>query len=191
MPEQLPDIVTLVVRHRVLSAQLTPYEIWLRRIMDAANQFEGHLGVNVMRSRSPGSTLFTIVLQFSNAQSLQAWLDSPERKKMIDEALPMLADGDQKEITAANEFWFTPIDESTEPPRWKQACLTFLVIFPLSIVVPRVWRPVFANTPWPTGYIATEILITATIVLSVVYFFMPRVTNWFADWLKGDDKEAT
>ena len=191
MSQPLPDIVTLVVRHRVRTAQLTAYEAWLHRIMGVAERFEGHLGVSVMRSRSAGSTLFTIVLRFSCTQRLQAWLDSVERKQLINEALPLLADGDQTEISAVKEFWFTPIEQQAQPPRWKQACVTFLVILPLSLLVPLAWRPVFGSMPWLSSYFASGVLITATIVLLVVYVFMPMVTGWFAGWLQGDDKEAT
>lgn len=191
MPQQLPDIVTLVVRHCVRTAQLAAYELWLRRTIDIAKQCEGHLGVDVMRNRGAGLTRFTVVLRFSCTQRLQAWLDSAERKQLISEVVPLLVDGDQIEVSATNEFWFTPAGEHTPPPRWKQACVTFLVILPLSLLVPLAWRPILANVPWLGSYFASAILITATIVLLVVYFFMPMVTGWFAGWLQGDDEEAT
>lgn len=191
MTQPLPEIVTLIVRHCVRTAQLDVYEAWLRRTMDVAEQFEGHLGVNVMRNRSKRSTFFTIVLRFSCTQRLQAWLDSLERKQLIHEALPLLIDGDQTEVSTTNEFWFTPAGEHTQPPRWKQACVTFLVILPLSLLVPLAWRPLFENVSWLDGYFASGVLITATIVLLVVYVFMPVVTGWFAGWLQGDDIERT
>lgn len=190
MAQQLPDIVTLVVRHCVRAAQLGAYEVWLRRIMKVAEQFEGHLGVNVMRSRGAGLTNFTIVLRFSCTERLQAWLDSSERKQLISEALPLLVDGDQTEVSMANEFWFTPASEHPQPPRWKQACVTFLVILPLSLLVPLAWRPLLASVPWLSGYFASGLLITATIVLLVVYIFMPMATGWFAGWLQGEDDGA-
>jgi antibiotic biosynthesis monooxygenase (ABM) superfamily enzyme len=191
MAQQLPDIVTLVVRHRVRPAQINAYEGWLRRTVGVADQFEGHLGVNVMRSRDAGLTRFTIVLRFSCAQRLQAWLDSVDRKQLINEALPLLVEGDQTEVSTVKEFWFNPAEPNTQPPRWKQACVTFLVILPLSLMVPLAWRPVFASVPWLGSYFASGLPITATIVLLVVYIFMPRVTGWFSGWLQGDDDGAT
>lgn len=191
MAQQMPDIVTLVVRHRVRIAQLEPYEVWLRRTIGTAKRFEGHLGVDVMRTRGAGLTNFTIVLRFCSTQRLQAWLDSVERKQLINEALPLLVAGDQTGISAANEFWFTPTEQHTQPPRWKQVCVTFLVILPLSLLVPLAWRPVFTNILWLGGYFASNLLITATIVVLVVYVFMPMVTDWFAAWLQGDDDGAT
>lgn len=190
MAQQLPDIVTLVVRHRVRTAQLAAYEAWLRRTMGVAEQFEGHLGVSVIRNRGTGSMLFTVVLRFSCTRHLQAWLDSVERKKLINAVLPLLVDGDQTEISTANEFWFTPTEQHTQPPRWKQVCVTFLVILPLSLLVPLAWRPVFTSIPWLGAYFASNFLITATIVLLVVYLFMPLATAWFAGWLQTDEEGA-
>ena len=190
MAQQLSDIVTLVVRHRVRTAQLKSYEAWLRRTMGVAEQFEGHLGVNVMRSRDADLTYFIIVLRFNGTQRLQAWVDSVERKKLIEEVRLLLVDGDQTEISTANEFWFTPTEQSTQPPRWKQACATFLVILPLSLLVPLAWRPVLTEVPWLGGYFASNLLITLTIVLLVVYIFMPMVTGWLAGWLQSDDDGA-
>ncbi|WP_178113496.1 antibiotic biosynthesis monooxygenase [Pseudomonas sp. ANT_H12B] len=187
MIQQLPDIVTLVVRHCVRTVQLEPYEAWLRRTIDAAKQFEGHLGVDVMRAPGAGLASFTIVLRFSTTQRLQAWLDSVERQELINEALPLLVEGDQTGVSTANEFWFSPTEQHTQPPRWKQVCVTFLVILPLSLLIPLTWRPVFTNIPWLGGYFASNLLITATIVLLVVYVFMPMVTGWFAGWLSDDD----
>ncbi|QIB53282.1 antibiotic biosynthesis monooxygenase [Pseudomonas sp. OIL-1] len=183
--------MTLVVRHCVRPEQLTAYEAWLRRTIGVADKFEGHLGVNVVRTRETGLTRFTIVLRFSGPQKLHAWLESYERKQLIHEASPLLVDGDQTEVSAVKDFWFTPAASHTQPPRWKQVCVTFLVILPLSLLVPLAWRPVFANIPWLGGYLASGIVITATIVLLVVYVFMPMATGWFADWLQGDDDGAT
>lgn len=187
MIQQLPDIVTLVVRHRVRRAQVTAYEAWLRRTIGVADQFEGHLGVNVARRLDAGLTGFTIVLRFSDSQRLQAWLESCERKQLIDEALPLLVEGDQTEVNAVKDFWFTPADSHIQPPRWKQACVTFLVILPLSLLVPLAWRPIFTDIPWLGGFFASNVAITATIVLLVVYLFMPMVTDWLAGWLSDDD----
>ncbi|MWV11717.1 antibiotic biosynthesis monooxygenase [Pseudomonas sp. R-28-1W-6] len=175
------DLVTLIVRHRVKAGQVAAYEQWLRRTMRIASSYPGHLGVNVMRDLDR----FVCVLRFVGTRELQCWLDSSERKHLIEEVAPLLADGDQTEIEAGREFWFTP-SPSIQPARWKQACITFLVILPLSLLVPLLWQPLFALVPWLGGYVPSNVLITLSIVLLVVYLFMPRVTALFAAWLNPD-----
>ncbi|MOA70578.1 hypothetical protein D3C78_1995470 [compost metagenome] len=57
------------------------------------------------------------------------------------------------------------------------------MILPLSLLVPLLWQPLFEVLPWLGGYLQSNVLITLSIVLLVVYFFMPTVTRWFSSWL--------
>ncbi|MCG7600814.1 antibiotic biosynthesis monooxygenase [Halomonas sp. McH1-25] len=189
MTQQASEIVTLVVRHRVKAGMNQQYETWLRRIVKTASQMSGHLGVNVIRSKSQGLPLFTSVLRFSHVRHMQAWLDSAERQELVAEVEHLLADGDQTEVSTDKEFWFVPNDGESRPPRWKQACVTFLVILPLSLLVPLLWQPLFGWQPVLGGYLSRGVLITLTIVLLVVYVFMPLATRLFASWLNGPQSE--
>lgn len=183
------EVVTLVIKHRVKAGQEAGYEQWLRRIVMVASRHPGHLGVDVIRSTAGGLQLFTCVLRYHSTQAMQDWLDSDERRLLVAEAAPMLADGDQTEVNPHNEFWFTPgSDERAQPPRWKQACVSFLVILPLTLLVPLFWGPVFKLSPWLAGYVVSTALVTITIVLLVVYLLMPAATRMLAPWLNAPAK---
>ncbi|MFJ7314617.1 antibiotic biosynthesis monooxygenase [Pseudomonas sp. NPDC098747] len=185
------EIVTLIVKHRVKAGFEKPYEAWLRNIVSVAGRSDGHLGVDVMRSKHGGLDLFTCVLRFCSTEAMQRWLDSEQRQALIDEAAPMLADGDQTEIAPINEFWFAPLaDAASPPPRWKQAVITLLVILPHTLLVPLIWGPLLGLHPILSNYVVATFLITLTIVLSVVYVFMPRVTRLFAPWLEASQAHA-
>ena len=186
MPEvnRFEEVVTLVIKHRVKAGFEVPYEAWLRNIVSIAGQQEGHLGVDVMRGKNAGLDLYTCVLRFCSTEAMQRWLDSPQRQTLVEQATPMLADGDQTEVNPVNEFWFAPHAESRPPPpRWKQALLTLLVIFPHTLLVPLFWKPLLSLSPFFSQYVVATFVITLTIVLSVVYLFMPLATRLFAPWL--------
>lgn len=183
----LAELVTLVVRHRVRRGHEDAYEAWLRRIVRIAGEREGHLGVSVMRDRQAGLQQFTSVLRFCSTDAAHRWLDSPERRTLIEEAAPMLADGDQIEVAPQREFWFTPpADGAPPPPRWKQAVVSMLVILPLTLLVPLAWGPLLQQLPWLSGYVPSTVVITLTIVLLVVYLMMPAATRLLAPWLNAD-----
>lgn len=190
--ETSPDeVVTLIVKHRIKSGSEADYEAWLRRIVRIAGERPGHLGVDVVRGKQDGLALFTCVLRYRSTDDLQRWLDSPQRKTLIEEAAPMLADGDHTEIGAVNEFWFTPqTDSVAKPPRWKQAVVTLCVILPLTLLVPIVWGPILRLHPFLSNYVVATFLITLTIVLLVVYLLMPAATRLFAPWLEASVKET-
>ena len=177
------EVVTLVIKHRVKAGFEAPYEAWLRNIVSIAGQQDGHLGVDVMRGKNAGLDLYTCVLRFCSTDAMQRWLDSPQRLALVNEATPMLADGDQTEVNPVNEFWFAPQAEAAPPPRWKQAVVTLLVILPHTLLVPLLWGPLLQLNALLSNYVVATFLITLTIVVSVVYLFMPMATRLFAPWL--------
>ncbi|MGX0889509.1 antibiotic biosynthesis monooxygenase (ABM) superfamily enzyme [Pseudomonas sp. ADAK2 TE3594] len=194
MPDsnRIDEIVTLIVKHRVKAGFEAAYEAWLRNIVSVAGQREGHLGVDVIRGKSGGLALFTCVLRFCSTEAMQRWLDSPQRQTLVDEAAPMLADGDQTEVNPLNEFWFSPLaDAGSPPPRWKQAVVTLLVILPHTLLVPLLWGPLLQLNAFLSNYVVATFLITLTIVLSVVYVFMPLATRLFAPWLEAGQSHST
>jgi len=178
------EVVTLIVKHRVKAGFEVPYAAWLRNIVKVAAQSVGHLGVDVVRGKNAGLDTYTCVLRFCSTEAMQNWLDSPQRQALVEEAAPMLADGDQTEVNPVNEFWFSPQAEAgTPPPRWKQSVVTLLVILPHTLLVPLLWGPLLRLNTFLSNYVVATFLITLTIVLSVVYLFMPMATRLFAPWL--------
>lgn len=189
MNQTSADTVTLVVRHQVRQHHEQHYETWLRQIIDTASRCPGHLGVDVVRGRQSGFVNFTCVLRFDQLQHMQSWLDSEARTQLVAEVQPLLRAGDNTEILLGKDFWFRPDNAQQPPPRWKQACVTFLVILPLSLLVPLLWQPLFQRIPWLGGYVPSNLLITLSIVLLVVYLFMPMATRLFAAWLNTTPDE--
>ncbi|MFR0690415.1 antibiotic biosynthesis monooxygenase [Enterobacterales bacterium AE_CKDN230030158-1A_HGKHYDSX7] len=182
----LNSVVTLVVHHKVRCEALPSYEAWLRRTVAAARRQPGHLGVNVIRPDGEGA-MFTTVVRFARAGQLQAWIDSSERAALIAEVLPLLEEGDHPLIHNDAEFWFTPEHGNVrQPPKWKQALLTYLVISPLTMVIPPLWGPAFERFPVLAGVVPSNLLVTLCIVLPVVYLIMPWVTRLCAPWLSAD-----
>ena len=185
------EVVTLVVKHLIKQGQEANYEAWLRRIVRIAGERPGHLGVDVVRSKQNNLALFTCVLRYRSTDDLETWLDSPERKTLIVEASPMLADGDKTEIGAVNEFWFAPLaDSAAKPPRWKQAVVSLFVILPQTLLLPFIWGPILRLHPFLSNYVVSTFLVTLTIVLLVVYLLMPAATRLFAPWLEASVKET-
>lgn len=177
---------TLVVRHQVHPQHEQRYETWLHQTIEAASQFPGHLGVGVGRERHGDALQFTSVLRFDEMQHLQEWLASSARQWLVSQAQGWLQDGDNTEVRLGKDFWFAPRPAEQAPPRWKQVVVSFLVILPLSLLVPALWQPVFSVAPWLAGYLISNLLITLSIVVLVVYLFMPLATRMLDPWLTAD-----
>jgi len=179
------NVVTLVIQHKVRAEALGDYEAWLKRTVGTARRQPGHLDVNVIRP-DDGGRHFTTVVRFAEASLLQAWVDSAERQALVSEVLPLLEGGDQTQVHDDPEFWFTPPSVSTvQPPRWKQAVLTYLVICPMTLLIPKLLAPLFARFPQIGGPITSNLIVNLFVILPVVFFIMPWVTRRCATWLRG------
>ncbi|NIF18989.1 antibiotic biosynthesis monooxygenase [Pantoea sp. Cy-639] len=178
-------VVTLVIQHKVRAEALAQYEAWLKRAVTTARQQPGHLDVNVIRPDDAGRH-FTTVVRFADATQLQAWVDSAERQALVSEVLPLLEDGDHPRVHDDPEFWFTPPSATmAQPPRWKQALLTYLVICPMTLIVPQLLAPVFSRYPSLGGPISGNLISNLFVILPVVFYIMPWVTRRCAAWLRG------
>ena len=174
--------VTSVIRHSIKEGEQAAYEAWLREIVPVAAAFPGHRGVNVIRPPAGGSE-YTVVLHFETINSLQAWLDSDQRRKLVDKALPILAGEDRVEIKTGLEFWFTPPSRKQVARPYKQFLVTLSVIYPLTIVVPLLLKPAIDPIPYLRSPYLSQLIIDITIVGLITYVIMPRYVRLIASWL--------
>ncbi|WP_058911647.1 antibiotic biosynthesis monooxygenase [Entomohabitans teleogrylli] len=173
--------VTLVITHVIPADQTERYEAWLARIVPVAASFPGHLGANVIRP-SEGHNVWNIIIRFDTLENLYAWTQSSQRKALVEEISPWLAQGDRTEIHSEAAFWFTPpAPRVRQPPRWKQFLITLMVIFPSTNLVPWLTGSLF---PGLKGTLLLHLVNDACVVALVVWLWMPLVTRWFAGWLK-------
>ncbi|MGB0134304.1 antibiotic biosynthesis monooxygenase [Dokdonella sp.] len=177
------ELATLVIQHWIGRGKSEEYEQWLGRIMPASQSFPGHLGANVIRP-SDADQPYTIVLRFDTIEHLEGWARSDRRKALVSEIAHLLVAPDTVNVHTGAAFWFTPVMAGAKAPvRWKQALLTLVVIYPLTLAIPALLGMVFAAVPWSGGRLVDGFIAFVTIVVLVVYLIMPRLTRWLAGWL--------
>jgi uncharacterized protein len=97
---------------------------------------------------------------------------------------PLLEHGDQVDIKTGLEFWFTPpTPAQRHPPPYKQFLLTLSAIFPLTLLVPWMLRPLFQTVPVLGLPVVSNFVISAAIVGLMTYVIMSRYTRLVAGWL--------
>jgi uncharacterized protein len=174
--------VTSIIRHTVKDGHQEEYEKWLREIVPVASKFPGHRGVNVIRPASGGSN-YAVVLHFDSIDHLRAWLDSAERRQLIARVLPNLVSDDDVEIATGLEYWFTPPTSKQVARPYKQFIVTLSVIYPLTILMPALLRPIFDLLPLQLPAYVKQLFVDAAIVGTLTYVIMPRYVRLIAKWL--------
>jgi antibiotic biosynthesis monooxygenase (ABM) superfamily enzyme len=175
------DQVFLVIRHKVKPGAGSAYEGWLSRIIPAAAKYPGHLGMQVVRPPS-GHDEYVNVLRFATALDADRWQNSPERAVFVAEAQALLADMENIEVKSGIDYWFTPPAVTKAPPRWKQWLATTSVIWPLTIVVPWAFEPIFKAIPDLQVFGVRHGILASVIVGLVVYVIMPRYVRLLSPW---------
>lgn len=70
-----------------------------------------------------------------------------------------------------------------KPPAWKQWLITTSVIWPLTMVVPWAFGPMFRAFPALGSYGVSHGILASVIVAIVVWIVMPRYTRLVHNWL--------
>jgi len=158
------------------------YEEWLKRITPIAKAFKGHQGVNIIRPTGHNQD-YTIILHFESENKLRAWLDSKERKNLIEEVQPLLDQDETIDIQTGLEFWFTPPESKKHPPAYKQFLITASAIYPLTLLVPWALSYGFDAAGISEWTEFKGFLVAITIVALMVYLIMPHYTRLVSKWL--------
>lgn len=181
---QVADGATLKICHRVKPDAREAYEVWLKKTIEVASQYHGHNGVHILRP-AEGQNDYEIALRFASHEDAGQWLESSERRALMQDILPSLREEEEINISSGIDYWFTPpsAPASKQPVRWKQWVVTTSVIWPLTMVVPILWTPLFTLFPWLATWGIRQGIVAATVVALVVYMVMPRVVRLVAPWM--------
>jgi antibiotic biosynthesis monooxygenase (ABM) superfamily enzyme len=175
---------TVVITHTVRAGKHADYEQWLAEVAALCKTYPGHLDSHVIRP-IPGLTdTFTIMIRFDTEAHLKAWMESPDRRRLIKVAQPLLANGDYFAIGTGLDFLFAPgAAQARAPARWKQYLVTWSAIFPLATVVPLAVAPALKALGAPNVVALNALVATGIVVLLMVYVVMPRYTRLIQRWL--------
>ncbi len=174
---------TVVITHRVLPGRHDEYEEWLTEIGAACRGSVGFLDHQIIRPIQDLSATYTVVIGFDTAEHVRAWVESEERRVLIEKAKPFLQTDNAYAIHSGLDFWFMPTGvRAQEPVRWKQFLVIWSAIYPLSFGVPLLVVPALAQLGIVNRAIVT-LPVTAIMVGLMVYVVMPRYTKLVRKWL--------
>jgi hypothetical protein len=107
--EPSTDTVTVVIQTRVSPGHDAEFARWQEQVGTALAAFPGYLEQSVVPPNPPTQVDWVIVQRFASAAQARAWLQSPERLRLLSEIQPLLvgqddvhlfADGDGPKLAA-------------------------------------------------------------------------------------------
>ncbi|QQM28899.1 antibiotic biosynthesis monooxygenase [Martelella lutilitoris] len=173
--------VTVQVSRRVRPGREADYEAWLHGIVEAAKDFPGHMGVNILKPSGKTGGGYVLIYRFDSFAHCEAWENSSARAGYV-ALLGDLVEGEteRRRVTGLEAWFELPELPVTKPaPRWKMSivlvAVVFVLVYPLQLIVP----PLVPD--WP--HWAKTLTIAIIQVLAMTYVVMPRVTRALKSWL--------
>ncbi len=172
-------LVTVAVTHRVDPENVDDFLAWQERLRQAESTFAGFRGTELFRPVKGVQDEWTTLYRFDNAENLDRWLVSDERKQL-------LADGakfsDFKSRTIDNSFgsWFAFDEHGREAPppsETKTSIAVWVGLYPTVVILTLLLSPL--KMPIWLGMLIGNLLSSFAISFLVMpYYVNPLLKHW-------------
>ena len=175
--------VSAVISTRVRPGKETEYRAWERKIAAAQSKAPGLQGYRFEPPVPGVQEDYVAILRFDSQENLQAWLESPVRKKLVEEAAPLTEEFHARIASSGFEQWFrNEQGPSRGPSVWKMDMIVLLLLYPI-VFLWGVWvgTPLLQNAwnvPW-----AVNLFIGNIFSVLLTGFMVPWVANRMGWWI--------
>jgi antibiotic biosynthesis monooxygenase (ABM) superfamily enzyme len=132
--------VTEVITTRVRPSAKSAFLDWHARIQQAQAAFPGYRGT-YLQSPSTEQAFWTSLIRFATPSQLDAWLASPERRRLITESESLVESWSNRRLATPFAGWFPAEEAGGAPPNWKQTMVVLLMLFPIVMLELRFLVP--------------------------------------------------
>lgn len=173
--------VTEVIFSRIKPGMEDAYREWKTRIEAAQARYPGYRGMFLQPPDEKGG-MWTTIFRFKSAPQLEAWMNAPERKSLLQESKAFIEHEQLTRLATAFPGW-VPVDPVTGkgPPNWKTAMLVLLGLFPVVMLELRFLNPRLSALGLHASlatFIGNSLSVAATSFIT-----MPLFVRWFGWWL--------
>ncbi len=189
-PGVLPAPVSAVISTRIKAGQEGAYREWEQRIAAAQAKSPGFQGYRFEPPIPGVQDDWLAILRFDTEGHLQAWLDSPARAKLLQEAEAFTEEYHARVVRTGFEQWFaTGANPASAPPAWKQNMLVLLLLYPVVFLFGLlVQNPLLIKGAKLPFWLALFIGNVVSVLLLTV--LVPRASRALGWWLNPPPGKA-
>jgi antibiotic biosynthesis monooxygenase (ABM) superfamily enzyme len=185
----MPAPVSAVISSRVKPGKETAYRQWERRMAAAQAKAPGFQGYRFEPPVPGVQEDWLAILRFDTEANLQGWLDSPERRKLLEEGKEFHEEFHARIVHTGFDQWFPVEAGDASPPARKQNMLVLLMLFPVVFLfgafvqVPLLQT--YAGVPFPVA-----LFIGNAFSVTTLNYLVPWVSRRFGWWLRPSGPRA-
>lgn len=187
--EHKQETVTIVISHRVKPGDEEQFRAFQERINAVARGFPGFRADELLKPVPGIQDEWTVLYRFDTAKHADAWLQSPERKRLLAEQGGRFADFQIHRVSPRYGSWFSalePTGQDSGPPAWKSALAVLAGLYPTVFLITLAQDEV-----WPDAALWVGLLIGSFLgVAALTWVVMPVVTRLLRFWLAPPPLQA-
>lgn len=176
--------VTAVISHDVRPGREQEFERWQEKVLREQEKYPGFMGTEFFKPVEGIQDHWVVVFRYDTREHLDAWLDSSNRERLLEEGRDYFASYEVRKVGTAFGGWFRfGSDEGEEvPPNWKQAMTVVLALYPTVMVLNLTVGHEFdvLGVPGYLGLFFSNILSVSILT----WLLMPLVNRALAFWLR-------
>lgn len=170
--------VTAVASFRVRRGHEADFQTGYEGLLDSLKTFEGYLRAQMFSPVDGVQDETVIVFSFESRAQLDAWLESDDRRTILEE-LDVHLDG-ERQVNVVGGFggWF---DVGRSPVKtWKQAAVVLTALYPTVLLLNEIYDRILPDS---TPYLLRVFIGLVSGVGLLSWVLMPRLTAWLSGWL--------
>lgn len=179
----LPAPVSAVISTRIRAGCDELYRAWEQRIAAVQAKAPGFQGYR-FEPPTPGvQNDWVAILRFDCEANLEAWLNSPERLKLVEESAAFTDEYHTRIVRGGFDQWFPGVDNAPRPPVWKQNMLVLLMLYPVVFLFGAlVQKPVLMERAGLPFWLA--LFVGNVVSVNLLNWLVPFSSRRFVWWLQ-------
>jgi antibiotic biosynthesis monooxygenase (ABM) superfamily enzyme len=180
----LPAPVSVVISTRIKPGHEAAYRQWEQRIAAAQSRAAGFQGYRLEPPIPGVQDDWLAILRFDTEANLQAWLDSPERQTLLQDASTFTEEFHTRIARTGFDQWF-PIEagDTSPPAAWKLNMVVLLFLYPIVFLF-GVWVQTPLLMKWGRIPFWLALFIGNVVSIVLLNYLVPWGSGRLSWWLR-------
>ena len=174
----MSDPVVVTILRTVKTGRETEFENEIQTFFDESESDPHTNGQFLIRPIGSAKNQFGILRSFDNESEMRAFYRSDNFARWNERVQP-LVDGEPVRQRLHGLEAFFPTESDSHPPKWKMSIVTWMGVYPAVLL----WSWLLGEMLSPLGMLFSTAIVTAIVVVTLSWAFMPVLVGLFHSWL--------
>lgn len=173
------DEVRVVSSYRLREGVQSEHLLFHQRVLDVVRRFPGFVGREILDAVDGVQSETVVMLTFDTRENLVGWMESSERRTALAELDDLTIGRTTTSVVGGFAGWFPTDSDAGPTPKWKQAIVVFLALYPTVI-----FTSLLGDNFWPHLNFYIAIFVGNVISIAILtWVLMPVLTHRLRLWL--------